>query len=201
MKILLAIIMLLIALPASAQTYEIDGKNIQNRVQELKETINKRTTEYQRQLHQESDASIDRNKERDLETRKIQLKDHRTDRVRGLIAQIGDKFTLVTERFENIINRFESRLDKFDELDVDTSDTRELLILASNEVDNLKTIISNLDETLQELLAAEVSIEDIRSEVNDVRHAINTTRDSIKNALNSFKTSVKVDTTTTGDDN
>lgn len=202
MKILFAIAMLLVATPVSAQNnFGIDGGNIKERAQEVKETLNERTGQYREQLNLENDGEESKIRLENRELRRVRLGEQHTERVRNSIGKIGDKFNIVIERFEDIIDRFESRLDKFDEQGVDNSETRDLLLLATDNVNNLKEIISNSQSSLEKLISEEVSIDDIRSTIDTVRDSVNLTRDSIVDALNNFKASIEVDTTPSDDDN
>ena len=119
--------------------------------------------------------------------RKAVLQASAQTRITNLSANLSNRMDAAVNRMQNVIDRLTSRINKLNELGIDTSTALDSLDKAQQEIDQAKTILSTIDDDVANFVGSE----DPRANWQKLKLTFTEIRDSIKASHQSLRATVE----------
>ncbi|OGG88368.1 hypothetical protein A2592_02595 [Candidatus Kaiserbacteria bacterium RIFOXYD1_FULL_42_15] len=119
--------------------------------------------------------------------RKVALQATAQNRITNLAANLNNRLDAVVNRMQDIINRLGSRIDKLNELGVDTNTASDSLANAQQEIDRARAILVSIDTEVAEFIGSE----DPKTKWNNLRAVYSEARDAIKSSHQAVKITIE----------
>jgi len=119
--------------------------------------------------------------------RKAVLQASAQTRITNLSANLSNRMDAAVNRMQNVIDRLTSRINKLNELGIDTSTALDSLDKAQQEIDQAKTVLSTIDDDVANFVGSE----DPRANWQKLKLTFTEIRDSIKASHQSLRATVE----------
>jgi hypothetical protein len=182
-KAIILIISLLYITPVFAQ--EQDLQILQTR-EEIREKILFKNSELQEKIELKR-IEIKQKIEAISEEQKIKTNILIQERVLKIIIQVFEQLEAMIVKFDGIVIRIENRIAKLDAEDIDTSNTKELLIESKTKIEEATVLIAATKLELESRISTEISKEEIKASIELCKNILEETRLSLIKVVRSLK--------------
>jgi hypothetical protein len=179
------IIFLLCIFPLCTSAQE-ENLTIPQKHEEIKQKIEEKINNLQTQI-EEKRVEIKEQIRSTQEDQQTKLQILAQERVSKIITQIFEQFEAMIVKFDGIILRVENRISKLDEENIDTTQSKELLLESKEKLEEATALIAATKLELQTMLLSEISKEQIKTSIVLCKDSLKEVKQSLVHVINSIK--------------
>lgn len=183
MKIIYSIVLgLFLVTPVFAE----EALTIPQKRDEIKQKIEEKKFELQDEI-KEKQVEIKNKIASSSEEQKIKLQIFAQERVLNILVQIFEQFEAVLVKFDGIVIRIDARITKLDESNFDTTEQKELLKIAKQNIQDSTALVAATKLELQSLVTDEISKNQIKSSIQACKDSLKKSHQSLVDVVESLK--------------